>query len=655
MNKIIEYVIGAKDATGNAIKSALGRIRDFTARVGANLANVKVGFDMLATGVRKFVGIFTKSIAEAFRFEKAIANFKTLLGSIKESRKHIEDLRKFAAATPLTFDDVQGASKVLLSFGASVETVLPTIKMLGDIALGERSKFHGLALVFAQVKAAGKLMGQDLLQMINQGFNPLTIIAQKSNKSVGELKDMMAKGAITFEMVAEAMRVATSEGGLFNNAMKDAATTGEGLLSTLEDNWIDAVRTFGNELMDVAKGGIQWCINKLQELKESGAITEWAKKAKMAIYGVMGAFKGLSDSGTRTEAWSAIKDVVIGGFEVGSNAAINLFKKAAPVIGALIGQGFMTMKDLVENMLSESFAKANATQSVTERWKRNGRMSMQFKGLGIFGIGAFVDTPDNETEFWQEVKAETNAILEERKRQMAQEVKMRAEDMAGYYIDSPKGETRFDRGFRVLSGIGKRLQAEMSAVDKTPVTQTEKENTEYKKIGELKQMIDKAGAQEDEKTRLKIEATIARERERQRKEYAQRVKANAAAMQKQNTKAQMALNSATENERKAWGWYLDKDSLKGQLTEEQANAQAESNFEKEFAKLKSRRYDWRTANDYGSGGMHALSLDETAVKRVALAREEKEAAAKYAQQTAEAQQRAAKALETIHGHLADSE
>lgn len=98
------------------------------------------------------------------------------------------------------------------------------------------------------------------------------------------------------------------------------------------------------------------------------------------------------------------------------------------------------------------------------------------------------------------------------------------------------------------------------------------------------------------------------------------------------------LSAAQSAVRQAWGWYRDKGSLKAQLEEEKADAAAQSQFEKDFEKLRFRR-DWREAKD--------LSLDQEAVRRVALAREEEQAAQEYAKVTAEASQRAAESLESI--------
>lgn len=84
--------------------------------------------------------------------------------------------------------------------------------------------------------------------------------------------------------------------------------------------------------------------------------------------------------------------------------------------------------------------------------------------------------------------------------------------------------------------------------------------------------------------------------------------------------ARTRLAAAQAQVQRAWGWYRDKGSMAAQLTEEKANADAERQYEKDFQKLKSWRPDWETAKN--------LSVDQEAVRRVALARREEDAAQK---------------------------
>jgi tape measure domain-containing protein len=228
---------------------------------------------------RKAFGGIAQSIKESFKFETAIANFKTLTGSIEEARRHVAELRQFAASNPLTFDDVSHASKTLLAFGISVNEVMPSLKVLGDISMGNSERFKALALAFGQCKSAGRLMGQDLLQMINQGFNPLTVIAQETGRSMAELRDIMSQGGISFEMVAAAFQKATEEGGLFHDALKNASETGDGMISKMKDTWDTTVRNVGDAFAETAKDGIGKVTEQLKRLNEDGSIKSWAESA----------------------------------------------------------------------------------------------------------------------------------------------------------------------------------------------------------------------------------------------------------------------------------------------------------------------------------------------------------------------------------------
>ena len=108
------------------------------------------------------------------------AAFTPLLGGAEQAKAALKDLSGFAAATPFEMPDLAQASQTMLSFGEDSKSLMPDLKMLGDISQGNSAKLSGLALVFGQVQSNGHLMGQDLLQMINQGFNPLQVISDKT-------------------------------------------------------------------------------------------------------------------------------------------------------------------------------------------------------------------------------------------------------------------------------------------------------------------------------------------------------------------------------------------------------------------------------------------------------------------------------------------
>ena len=69
-------------------------------------------------------------------------------------------------------------------------------------------------------------MGQDLLQFINAGFNPLKELQKMHPEVTYEaLQEAMGKGAISADMVASAIEHATAEGGQFHGLVKATAQT----------------------------------------------------------------------------------------------------------------------------------------------------------------------------------------------------------------------------------------------------------------------------------------------------------------------------------------------------------------------------------------------------------------------------------------------
>jgi tape measure domain-containing protein len=160
----------------------------FAATAGALLAAATAG-----------VGIGGWGLKLAADAEMSQVAFETMLGSAEKAKKMLADLKEFGAKTPFEFPQLRDNAKLLLNFGISADQIMPTLQMLGDVAGGDGEKLNGLTLAFAQMSSAGRLMGQDLLQMINAGFNPLQEISRTTGESMADLKKRMEAGGITVE------------------------------------------------------------------------------------------------------------------------------------------------------------------------------------------------------------------------------------------------------------------------------------------------------------------------------------------------------------------------------------------------------------------------------------------------------------------------
>jgi tape measure domain-containing protein len=211
---------------------------------------VAIGAAIAATSV---IGIKSAADMEMLR-----TSFDTLTGSVESGSALFKELNQFAAKTPFETTDLAQATQTMLAFGITTKDSQKYLRMLGDVSMGSKEKLSGLSLAFSQVQSTGRLMGQDLLQMINQGFNPLTIISKKTGKSMKDLKKEMEAGSISAQMVSDAFETATSEGGLFYKGMERGANTANGLASTIKDNLMMALRGIVGmtDTGDIKKGGI---------------------------------------------------------------------------------------------------------------------------------------------------------------------------------------------------------------------------------------------------------------------------------------------------------------------------------------------------------------------------------------------------------------
>lgn len=250
MDSVLKFLIKLQAEDGNVMSVArqtverLDQIRVKADSVGARLRNAFSfsnfksslmsipGMDFLMnpyTMIAAGVGAVAKLGAQA---EQTSTAFTVLVGSESKAGVLLKQISDFAAATPFSKLNLEKASQTMLNFGVSSEAVMTRLKQLGDISMGDANKLDSLSLVFGQVAAAGKMQGQDLLQFINAGFNPLRELATMTGKSYQELQDMMSKGQITAEAVEAAIKHATDAGGQFHGMMEATSKTVAGKWST---------------------------------------------------------------------------------------------------------------------------------------------------------------------------------------------------------------------------------------------------------------------------------------------------------------------------------------------------------------------------------------------------------------------------------------
>lgn len=243
MDSIVQFIIKLRAQVGNLPQVAavstrqLDRVRRSAERTGEALHNA-FSLRGIGRGLMAIPGmqILTNPMAMAAAGVGAVARIgseaevtsrvlETLVGSQSKATEMIEQIRSYAERSPFKASGLTESARVLMNYDVAADKVVETLKQLGDISGGDAEKLHSLAIAYGQVVGNGRLLGQERLQFVNAGFNPLLELSKMTGKSMAELTKMTEEGRISAQNVAQAIAHATGEGGRFHKVIDSLADT----------------------------------------------------------------------------------------------------------------------------------------------------------------------------------------------------------------------------------------------------------------------------------------------------------------------------------------------------------------------------------------------------------------------------------------------
>lgn len=315
---------------GNATKSE-------TEKMDASLKKIAAGIGAYFS-IQQLTQFESKVISIRSEMESLQTSFKTLAGE-QVGGELFEQIKEYELRTPMIMQDLASGAQTMLAFNIPAQDVMLHLKAIGDISMGDSEKFKSLTLAFSQMSATGKLMGQDLLQMINAGFNPLQVISEQTGKSIGQLKEEMEKGAISTKMVQDAFHAAASEGGQFNGMLEAQSKTLKGAISNLEGAWQYMLNDIGEAQEGVIVGSIDMAQKIIANYQQVGQII-------MGLITTYGIYKAAVVTAIAAEKLhietltiAKVRIAVVEKVQAALNATMlaNPYVAAATALGVLVG------------------------------------------------------------------------------------------------------------------------------------------------------------------------------------------------------------------------------------------------------------------------------------------------------------------------------
>lgn len=280
----------AYNAQGNALLGFAG------AAAGALAGVLAIGAGIASTFAE--VGLSAaRAVVEVASFrESSLVALEAVLGSSQAAGRQFRNAVTVANQTPLDTQDVIAQTQSFAIAGFGEREIAPLVAASADLgaAFGQRSS-EGFALALSQIRAAGRLQGQELLQLSNANVSRSAIldsIARQMNLGEGEVGRRAAQRAITERRVTsgvgeqaalDAVRGRLDQGGQLGSFARRQSETLTGALS-------NARNAVFNLLVGIDFANVPGLIAfKNVLLQITGALTTGSPAAAALRQGMMGA------------------------------------------------------------------------------------------------------------------------------------------------------------------------------------------------------------------------------------------------------------------------------------------------------------------------------------------------------------------------------
>jgi len=326
-----------------AARSAVG----YVGQLATGIAGVARNVIEAETGLTSFSGVvqhLKEAVNLAADAEQTALSFEVMLGSAQQAQKMLAEARQYAASTPFSQANIINSAKQLTAYGVSAENVIPTVKMLGDVAAGVNKPIEELSYLYGTLYTQQRAYTRDINQFTSAGIEIIPALSKVMGRAQDEIKQLTEDGRVGRDEVTAAFNAMTQAGGRFYKmterqgqtfkgrweqmvdgfqlaktklgvvlieelGLKEATQNAEGFAKTLEqgmDRIRPIVRGVGNVVRGMAQGAV--------DLGRAFASSDMGKALGDRLRPVLDAFNGVKVDPARF-AHMAVD--VIGPFYVG--------------------------------------------------------------------------------------------------------------------------------------------------------------------------------------------------------------------------------------------------------------------------------------------------------------------------------------------------
>jgi tape measure domain-containing protein len=273
--------------------------------------------------------------------ESAAIGYEQVAGSAKKAQQFLDKLQSFGQHSPFRFEGLLQASQLMTAMGFDLNEQIPKLKIWGNAiaSSGQLSadKIHDVVVAFGQMRMAGRVNSQDMMQLTNANIPGWQLLAKAIGKTVEETRKLAEGGRLNGTAAVEAMTAMMAQDSRFKGMMDRLQNTAAGRMSAAEDTLQIAQAKATKGLTANISETIGALLNK------EGTVNNLADKINSLLTPVSGAIKGTLTSalegnadGLKNAAKDVLGSALSGGLTQGISEGIGDVTSA---IGSLVTQG----------------------------------------------------------------------------------------------------------------------------------------------------------------------------------------------------------------------------------------------------------------------------------------------------------------------------